>query len=95
MLEEALKGKGSQEQVKVSETPLTPTVKNTKLHNLSIYAEDLVKYHAGSMIASSSVVSLFEPCIVDSAACVFVMFLTPLASALLPPPLLLGSPSSA
>jgi hypothetical protein len=60
--------------------------------NHNINAEDLAQTHADSVIVTSVFVNPYEPCLVNSEGCVLLMSLTPLASRILPPSLLQGSP---
>ena len=60
-----------------------------------MYTEAMEQIHAASMTATSVFVSPKEPCLVKSVDHVFLVTLIPLAPTILPPPLLLSSPSSA
>ena len=61
--------KGVLRAEKESRTPPLPVLGAPHKHqanNHNIYAEDIVQTHAGSVIAASVSVSLYEPCLVDS-----------------------------
>lgn len=53
-----------------------------------IYAEDLAQTHIGPLFVISVYMSLYDPCLVDSVGCAFVVFMTPLAPTILSLPLL-------
>lgn len=46
-----------------------------------------MKTHAGSVVASSVIVSPSEPRLLDSVSCAFLVFLIPLAPTIIPPPI--------
>lgn len=55
-------------------TPI-PTLGVTENHHAkdNIFVEDLIKNHVTSVIASSVSVSQYEPCLLDSVACVLLV----------------------